>query len=46
MITEHAQALLDPMPRIKSGSVHNARREASEEKKKAPDLLHQRLDSS
>ena len=28
MITEHAQALFDPMLRIKSGSVHDARREA------------------
>lgn len=38
MITEHAQALFDPMPRIKSGSVHDARREAEERMKKAPDF--------
>lgn len=34
MITEHAQALFDPMLRIKSGSVHDARREALENEKK------------
>lgn len=45
MITEHAQALFDPMLRIKSGSVHDARREALENEK-SPWLLHQRLDSS
>lgn len=38
MITEHAQALFDPMLRIKSGSVHDARREAEERMKKAPDF--------
>lgn len=38
VITEHAQALFDPMLRIKSGSVHDARREAEERMKKAPDF--------
>lgn len=38
MITEHAQALFDPMLMIKSGSVHKARREAPEKMKKAPDF--------